>query len=416
MEQEEDEDMRDKPGKALDDEMAGRRHERDLAGLCTEARRGGISRRQFIERALLLGLSASAVGALAGACGTGGEPAAGGTVPPMDETKPSEVSFYNWTDYLAPGIAKDFKKTTGIEVKETFFTANEELLAKLKAGVTGYDVIVPSDWMVSVMIKSGLLEPLDMKYLPNFKFVGEQFRNPVYDDKDGNGGLKYSVPYFYGTTGYARRTDKVAEKTTDWTPLFDHANKGRINMLDSLRNVVGIGLFTLGHDPNTTDQAELDEATAKMVAQKPLVATYDSVNMKRAIAQGQHFVHCWDGDALMAIDVLGGDDEAKALVDFVRPSDGYFKWVDNMVCPVANSSRYGAHLWMDYLMDPKVAGKNASWVWYLSPIAPASWEYTDEFALSITPTDEELARAQNMRDLGEFQAAWDEAWRKIKAA
>jgi len=266
------------------------------------------------------------------------------------------------------------------------------------------------------MIKSGLLEPLDMKYLPNFKFVGEQFRNPVYDDKDENGGLKYSVPYFYGTTGYARRTDKVAEKTTDWTPLFDPAYKGGISMLNNPRETIGVGLFSLGYSANTTDQAELDEATAKMVAQKPLVVTYDSANMKRSIVQGLPLTHCWDGDVLMATDAMGGDQKAMDLAVFVRPTEGFCLWMDNLTVPIGKNSRYGAHLWMDYLMDPKVSGENASWVWYLSPIAPASWEYTDEFALSITPTEEELARSVVFMDVGEFQRSYDEAWRQIKSA
>ncbi len=100
----------------------------------------------------------------------------------------------------------------------------------------------------------------------------------------------------------------------------------------------------------------------------------------------------------------------------MRPTEGFYTWIDNMVCPIGNSSRYGAHLWMDYLMDPKVAGTNASWIWYLSAVAPASWEYTDPFALSLRPTDEELARAEVSVDVGEFQRAYDEAWRQIKSA
>jgi spermidine/putrescine transport system substrate-binding protein len=187
-------------------------------------------------------------------------------------------------------------------------------------------------------------------------------------------------------------------------------------MLNSPRETIGVGLFVLGYSPNTTDQDELDEATQLMIEQKPLVATYDSANMKRAIAQGQYLVHTWGGDALQAIDALGGDDEAKALVDFVFPTEGFVGWIDNLAVPVGNNSRYGAHLWMDYLMDPKTAGKNASWVWFLSAITPASWEYTAEFALSLKPTEEELARAVFGGDLGEFTRAYDEAWRQIKSA
>jgi spermidine/putrescine transport system substrate-binding protein len=408
--------MQDKDAIRKQDETALARDEKDVVGLCREMRRGGITRRHFIERALLLGLSASAVGALAGACGEEEPESTAATIPPMDETMPAEIVLYNWTDYLNPAVRKDFEEEKGIKVKEVYFASNEEMLAKIKAGAEGYDAIVPSDYMVHIMIMSGLLEPLDMDYLPNFQYVGAQFQNPAYDSPDENAGLQYSVPYFYGTTGYCRRTDKLAVETTDWMPLFDPQYKGKINMLDDEREVLGVALKKLGYSLNTQSQEELDEATAILIEQKPLVSTYDSVNMKRNIVQGQWLVNAWDGDCLMAIDALGGDDAAKEMVVFVRPTEGFAIWTDTLVCPIGNNSRYGAHLWMDYLMDPKVAGKNASWVWYLSAVAPASWEYTDPFAMSLTPSDEELARTEVFNDIGEAATMYSEAWAKVKSA
>jgi spermidine/putrescine transport system substrate-binding protein len=392
------------------------REEKDLVGLCKEARRGGITRRQFVERALLMGLSASAVGALAGACGEDETATDTATLPPMDETKPTELVFYNWTDYFNPALKKRFLKETGIKIKEVYFSSNEELLAKLKAGAQGYDVIVPSDYMVHIMIMSGIVEPLDMGYLPNFQYVGEQFKAPTFDNPDENNGLKYSVPYFYGTTGYCQRTDKVPELQTSWEPLWDEQYKSKINLLDDEREVLGMALKKLGYSANTLEQSELDEATEILIEQKPLVATYDSVNMKRNIVQGQYFVMCWDGDVLMAIDTMGGDAEAQQLVHYVLPTEGFCQWTDGMCIPVGNNSRYGAHLFLDWLMDPKIAGTNANWVWYLSAIIPDSWDYTDPFALTLAPTDEELARAEAFTDVGEFATAYSDAWRQVKSA
>lgn len=408
--------MHDKDSIRSNDEGVVRRDEKDLVGLCREMRRGGITRRHFMERALLLGLSAGAVGALAGACGEAEPASTKGTVPPMDETKPAAITMYNWTEYLDPAIRKDFRAQTGIEVKEVYFSSNEEMLSKLKAGATGYDVIVPSDYMIHIMLMSGLLEPLDMSYLTNFQYIVETFRAPEYDDPEAQNGLKYSVPYFFGTSGYARRTDKLAVETTDWTPLFDPQYSGKINMLDDEREALGAALKSLGHSVNTANQEELDQAMNKLIEQKPLVSVYDSVNLKRNIVQGQWLVHCWDGDVLLAIDALGGDAAAKELVVFVRPTEGYVIWSDNLACPVGNNSRYGAHLWMDHLMDPKIAGQNASWVWYLSAVQPASWEYTDPFAMSLKPTDEELQRAEIINDLGDFASAYSDAWRQVKSA
>lgn len=392
------------------------RDEKDLVGLCKEAKRGGITRRQFVERALVMGLSASAVGALAGACGEGDTTTDTATLPPMDETTPSEIVFYNWTDYFNPALKKKFLKETGIKIKEVYFSSNEELLAKLKAGAKGYDVIVPSDYMCHIMIKSGIIEPLDMKYLPNFQYVGEQFKAPKFDNPDENNGQKYSVPYFYGTTGYCQRTDKVPTLQTTWGALWDAQYKGKINLLDDEREDLGMALKKLGYSSNTLEQSELDEATQILIDQKPLVATYDSVNMKRAMVQGQYFVMCWDGDVLMGIDTMGGDAAAKKLLHYVLPEEGFCLWTDAMSIPVGNNSRFGAHTFMNWLMNPKIAGTNANWVWYLSAIIPASWDYTDPFALTLAPTDEQLAVSEAFDDVGEFATAYSDAWRQVKSA
>jgi len=408
-------DMSDKDAIRKKDEAVVRREERDLIGLCREARRGGITRRQFIERALVLGLSATSVGALAGACGGGGAVDDAASIPPMDETKPAEVNFFNWTDYLNPAVKKDFEKETGIRVVETYYSSNEQARAKLAAGATGYDVVTPTDYMCHVMIKSGLLEPLDMKYLPNYQYAGKQWQNPPYDSREEFGELRYGMPYMYGTTGYSHRTDKIPGELTDWTPMFDPANKGKINMLENEEECINMALLSLGYSIMTTSQDELDQATQKLIEQKPLVATYDSINMKRAMVQGQSFVMCWDGDTLMGIDALGGGAEAKRLLKYVRPMEGFTLWTDTLVVPVGNNSRYGAHLWMDYLLDPKVMGKNTSYVWYMAP-SKASHKYTDPFALTLLPTKEELARSEIMDDVGEFAQQYSEAWRQVKSA
>ncbi len=389
--------------------------EKELVGLCKEAKRGGITRRQFVERALILGLSAGAVGALAGACGE--ESDSGAPVvelPVMDETKPAEITVYNWTEYMDPDIRKQFKKETGIAVKEAYFASNEELLAKLRAGSTGYDIIVPSDYMCSIMIKSELLQPLDLSYIPNFDGVREDSKAPPFDNPADQGGLKYSIPYFFGTTGYAIRTDKVSPTPTDWTPFFDPANGGKMQLLDDERECLSMGLKSLGYSVNTKDQAQLDEATDKLITQKPLVSTYDSVNMKRSIVQGVPYVMCWDGDVLLAIDAMGGEDY-QDMVDWVLPAEGFVRWTDAMSMPASAASRYGGHLFMDYLLDPEIAGQNASWVWYLSAV-PASHEFTDPFALILTPSDEDMARSEEIEDLGEFAAAYQMAWTKVKSA
>ena len=173
---------------------------------------GELTRRQFIERGLALGLSVTALGTVLGACG-GGETEATPTA--MATTLPEEISLYNWSDYMSPQCLKDFEAEYGVKVNETYYNSNEEMIAKLKAGATGYDVIVPTDMYVTVMQKSGLLQPLDMDYIPNFKNVTDPlFQKPSFDNPDNQDGKKYSVPYMFGTTGYCAT---LARSRRRWT-------------------------------------------------------------------------------------------------------------------------------------------------------------------------------------------------------
>lgn len=177
-----------------------------------------------------------------------------------------------------------------------------------------------------------------------------------------------------------------------------------------------MGLKRRGYSVNTTSQEELHQATEDLIEQKPLVYQYDSVNMARAIAGGRWFVMCWDGDMYGAMRRLGDDAEAKRNLQWVVPEEGCVRWADALAVPVGNNSRYGAHLWIDFLMRPDIAGQNASWVKYLSAIAPASWEYTDGRALLFKPTDEEMARSEQITDVGEFATQYSDAWRQVKSA
>lgn len=197
---------------------------RDLDGLVREVARGCITRRQFLERGLALGLSVSAIGTVLSACGTG---AVDETATPavMDTTVPDKLILFNWADYMPKSIFKSFQQKTGIKVEETYFEDNETLLAKLKSGARGYDMTVAADYMVTTMIKTGLLQPLDMQYIPNFKNVEERYSKPDYDNEED--GHKYSIPYQWGTTGVGVRTDIVTDPVDSWTDLWDPKYKGR---------------------------------------------------------------------------------------------------------------------------------------------------------------------------------------------
>ena len=388
------------------------RSEKDLTGLIDEIKHGRLSRRQFIERALLLGVSASAVGALLSACGTS-EPGATGSPAPvaLDTTLPKALHFYNWSDYLAPATVKNFKKKTGITLVETYFDDNEALLSKLKAGAVGYDLICPSDYMVHIMIKTGLLQPLNMSYIPNFANVEAKLQNPVYDNKTENGGLKYSVPYQWGTTGIGVRIDKVKQPVTDWTIMWDPAWKGQINMDNEMRETMGAGLDVLGYSLNSTDTAQLDAATKKLIEQKPLVNAYDTNNMKRYMTQGVALVHAFNADTLIVQDQIGFEKLA-----YVMPKPRYTIWIDNLCIPKGAKSPYGGHLFMNFLFDPKNAADLVDYVWYLSPVPKAYEHVTNKILIKTYPTKDQLSYGEVVNDVGAFVDYYTQCWTKVKSA
>jgi spermidine/putrescine transport system substrate-binding protein len=370
-----------------------------------------------VERALGLGLTTSAVGGLLAACG--GEPApTASPLPPLDTALPTELHLLNWMDYMAPGVKRGFYEKHGVKVVETYFDDSESPLEKMTnpAAPAEYDIFILSDYVVQVVLggsaRNMRLQPLHMDRIPNFKNVMPQLADPAYDQWPD--GAKYSVPYQWGTTGIAARTDKAGEPITRWAQLFPPEGapyKGRIQMLNDERESPAAALLKNGFSINTTSQAELDQATNDLIAQKPLVRAYDSVNQKRAMVEGVPLVHCWNGDVLMAWDA----GVPRQKLEFVHPQEGFPVWTDTMCIPAGAPSPYAAHLFIDYVCDPQVNAKLTNWTWYSSPIVEAA-QYIDEKILSVMPTDEELERGELYQSVDAFSHAYTDAWAKVKSS
>jgi spermidine/putrescine transport system substrate-binding protein len=386
-----------------------------ILDLVQQLKTGRLTRRQFVLRGVAVGLSLTAVGTLLAACGGNEQAAAEATLPPMDETKPEEIVVFNWADYLAPPVRKGFEKEYGIKVKEAYFDNNEAMLAKLKAGARGYDVAVPTGYTASVLIKSGLAEPLDFDYLPNMKNTLPTFQDPVYDP--GTDGLHYTVPYMWGTAGYCLRTDILDDPITRWADLWDPKYKDKISMMFDERECLGAALKLLGHSLNTTSEDEINAAADKLIEQKPLVQKYVITNSYREIVSGKApITHCWNGEVGLAYNSLGKGSEK--IVRFVFPDEGFSSWVDTLMIPVGGNSRYGAHLLMDYLMRPEVSAENALWVGYLPPSQEAldAVKAGTPIAEMIIPTEAEMERAEVLGDVGEAAKLYSAAWQRVVAA
>jgi spermidine/putrescine transport system substrate-binding protein len=311
-----------------------------------------ISRGDFLRTIGAGAVAGSTLSVLACQPNTSAQSSGGGGGP-----EEKALNLYNWSDYVAKSTIPNFQKQTGITVTQDYFSSNEELLAKLQAGGTGYDVIVPSDYMVSIMIKSDVLEPLDMSKIPNFKNVGENYKGLPYDPDN-----QYSVPYQWGTTGILYNKKRLGKLEPSWDPMWDPDSKGMIGMLNDERETPGAALYKLGYSVNSKNKEQLDEAEAELKKQKPLLRGYfDSTQNRPAVINGDLLLgHVFSGDAFLA---MAQDDD----LDYLIPEPAATRWTDNMAIPKGAEHPDNAHKFINYILGAKAGAALSNYTYYNTP-------------------------------------------------
>ncbi|MDL1910651.1 spermidine/putrescine ABC transporter substrate-binding protein [Chloroflexi bacterium CFX6] len=323
------------------------------------------------------------------------------------------IYLYTWVEYIDPAIKDQFKEECGVEVVETNFDSNETLLATLQAGGADYDIIVPSDYMVQILIDEGMLMELDFNIIANIKNMDDLNVNQYFDPEQ-----KYTVPWFWGTSGFAVDTNVVTEYTDSWSMMFDPNSPycGKISMLDDQRETLGAALMYLGYSINDTDPAHLEEAKNLLIEQSKCVKAYDSQTNDDLIISGETVLaHIWTGDAILAgLPDYGG----REGIVYVIPQEGCTIWQDNMAIPVGAPNPYTAMVFMNYAQIPEIAAQNAEFVGYGTPNAAAK-EFMDPDILAdegIYPPPEVEARLQWIEDVGDALELYDRIWTEFKAA
>ena len=272
------------------------------------------------------------------------------------------INVYNWGEYIADGeddsldLNKEFTKLTGIKVNYSTYATNEELYAKLKAGAANSDIIIPSDYMISRMIKEGMLEELNFDNIPNTKNIMEKFSNPTYDE-----GGKYSVPYTWGTVGIIYDKTAVDAKDFDWDVLWDEKYDEQILMFDNPRDAFAIAEIMLGISLNSENPDELKAAADKLKEQKKYVQAYvmdeifDKMGAKEAV-----FAPYYAGDAVTLMseyDHLG----------FVTPKSGTNMFVDAMCIPKGSKQKEAAEMYINFMAETEAALETAKYIGYSTP-------------------------------------------------
>jgi spermidine/putrescine-binding protein len=337
----------------------------------------------------------------------------GGCAPPepTEPTLSKELHLYNWSEYIDPEIFTSFEKKFGVKVIEDTFASNEELLAKLQAGATGYDVIVPSDYMVEIMIEEGILAELDAANIPNIKNIDPKFADPPYDAK-----MVHCIPYQWGTTGIGYNADEFDEPPDSWGYLFDpdmaSEFAGQFTMLNDSREGIGAALKYLGYSLNSTDEAQLMEARDLLIQQKPMIYAYDSEQYEDLISADETlYGQGWSGDFFMA----AVEDER---IWYAIPQEGGTIWADNLCIPKSASSQYTAEVFINYLLEGEVGAAITNFTWYASPNAAAS-EFIDAEIIeepAIYPPPEVMDKLEWIEDVGEATPLYERMWTEVKAA
>ncbi len=321
------------------------------------------------------------------------------------------INVYNWGEYIANGtdgsmdINAEFTRRTGIEVNYTTFDSNESLYSKLAGGGADYDVIVPSEYMVSKLLSEGRLAPLDFENIPNFQYIDPQFKNPTYDPE----GL-YSVPYTWGIVGIFYNTDYV-EEVTSWEALWDDRYAGKILMFDNPRDAFAIAQFRLGMDLNTQDPKDWEEAAELLKQQKPLVQAYVMDQIFDKMESGEAWMGpYYSGDAAILVD--NSDNIA-----FAVPEEGTNYFVDALCIPATSQHKREAEAYINFLCDPEIAGANMDYVGYSTPETAAKEYLSPEMAESPLhyPSEETVEKAQAFVNLPQdISSQVDKLWAEVK--
>jgi len=322
-----------------------------------------------------------------------------------------EINVLNWGEYIADGtdgsedILTQFEEEFGIKINYKVCPDNETLYTYLKQG-DSYDVIIPSDYMLSRLIEEDMLEKLNFDNIPNFSDVSDTFVDPPYDPTN-----EYSVPYMWGTVGIIYNTTMVQEDVTSWSILFDEDYADQILMINNPRDAIGVALKYLGYSYNTTDKAQITEAVDLLVEQKPLVQTYVMDEIFDKLESGEAAIGVYyAGDYLTMLE--NNEDLA-----FCVPEEGSNYFVDAMCIPKGAANKENAEKFINFMCSTEVGLANCDAIGYSTPLNSVLEALDAEVREDPVayPSDDVLSRCEQFlnlpQDILEF---YDSEWLRLK--
>lgn len=325
------------------------------------------------------------------------------------------INVYSWGEFIANGsegninVNNEFTRRTGIKVNYKTFQNNEELFAKLVGGGADYDVIIPSDYMISRLIENNMLEPLNFENIPNYNLIDDKFKNLNFDPQN-----KYSVPYMWGLIGifYNKKAIDTPENEISWDILWNEKYKNKILMFDNARDSFAISLLRLGYSLNTTNADEWRSAADELIKQKPLVQAY---------VMDQIFDKMANGEAVLAPYYAG--DVATLIknnpdIGFVIPKTGTNKFVDSMCIPKNSKHKESAEKYINFMCETDIALANLKQTGYSTPQKETYKQLDDEIKQNkiFYPDSDIMEKSDVFVSLPEnINKLMDELWIEVKS-
>lgn len=321
-------------------------------------------------------------------------------------SKKEVLHIYCWEDYIAAEVIQAFEKENNCTVHVDIFPSNEAMYAKLKAGAAGYDLIVPSSYIVSLMKEQKMLEKLDHKLLPNVA----KYYDTKYDLLSLDRNKEYSIPYFITFTGIGYDVTRVKNFKPSWKMFEREDMKGKLSLLDDLREVIGCALLTLGYKANSTNKKELSEAVALARKWKKNIAKFGVDDSRNSLANGEfHLIQTYSGDLLQfAMD--------NPNLRFVIPMEGSTVTLDNLVILKNAANKALAYKFIDFVYRTEMAAKNMNEIYYRMPHKEAAGKVKkvlrDNPIFNIPPSM--FKYCTPLQDLGKDKILYERAWDEIK--
>ena len=317
-----------------------------------------------------------------------------------------ELFIYNWTDYTAPALIEKFEAETGVKVTLDTYDSNETLLAKLKSGATGYDIVVPTHNFVRIFVEEGLLDRIDAASLPGYANIEARWQKPEWDPEGA-----YTVPWQWGTTSFTVDTGTYQGAVDSYEVLFDPPAElqGKIGMFNSPEDVIPMAQIYLGVPRCNENAEDMQKVLALLEAQKPHVKVYNSDGILERLVSGDTALHTnWNGYSQRAR-------KEKASLRYAYPKEGVVTWLDNVAVPVGAKNRDNALKFVAFMLEPESAALQSNFAGYANGIAGSSAYMKDE--LKAAPEVNPPADIKTMFSLTCSKKALqlqDRVWTKLK--